>query len=205
MTAAKFITFEGLDGAGKTTHIAAAVRLIEGDGHRVVATREPGGTPLGERLRELVLHEQMALETEAMLMFAGRCEHLAAVIRPALAAGTWVVCDRFSDASFAYQGGGRGMSTERLAALERWVHGDLQPDLTLLFDLPPPLARERLSAARAPDRFERETVDFQVRVREAYLARARESAGRIKVIDASQTIDRISKTVEEIVVTYCLN
>ena len=133
----KFITFEGIAGAGKRTHIAALVELLLARGLEVVSTREPGGTPLGEKLRELLLHEAMHLETEALLMFAARREHLAQVIEPALARGAWVVCDRFSDATYAYQGGGRGLDKARIASLEQWVHGTLQPDLPFLFDLPP--------------------------------------------------------------------
>ena len=133
----KFITFEGIDGAGKSSHIATVVDLLRARGLNVVATREPGGTPLGEKLRELLLHEPMHLETETLLMFAARREHLAQVIEPALARGAWVVCDRFSDATYAYQGGGRGLERQKFTTLEQWVHGHLHPDLTFLFDLPP--------------------------------------------------------------------
>ena len=157
----RFITFEGIDGAGKSTHIAGVAELIRLHGYQVVSTREPGGTPLGEKLRELLLHEPMHLETEAMLMFAARREHLARVIEPALARGDWVVCDRFSDATYAYQGGGRGLDKAKFAVLEQWVHGHLQPDLTFLFDLPPGVAEQRISAqGRELDRFEQEKRDF---------------------------------------------
>ncbi|NMG64229.1 dTMP kinase [Azoarcus indigens] len=183
----RFITFEGIDGAGKSSQIAAAVDWLQGRGLAVEQSREPGGTPLGERLRELVLHEAMDLETEAMLMFAARREHLAARILPALAAGRWVVCDRFSDATYAYQVGGRGLDKAKFEALEAWVHPGLQPDLTLLFDLPPEVAAARVAGTgEAPDRFERERRDFFERVRAAYLERAAASSGRIRVIDANR-------------------
>lgn len=192
----RFITFEGIDGAGKSTQIAAAVGWIAARGHEVIQSREPGGTPLGERLRELLLHESMHLETEALLMFAARREHLARVIGPALEAGRWVVCDRFSDATYAYQSGGRGLSAVKFEVLEQWVHPALQPDLTFLFDLPPALAAGRLQAGRAEaDRFEREREDFFSRVRAAYLERAAASAGRIVVIDADRTPEAISAHV----------
>ncbi len=201
----KFITFEGIDGAGKSTHIATVVDWLSARGLEVVSTREPGGTPLGEKLRELLLHESMHLETEALLMFAARREHLALVIEPALARGAWVVCDRFSDATYAYQGGGRGLDKAKFAALERWVHGHLQPDLTFLFDLPPEVACERIARqGRELDKFEQERADFHQRVRQAYLERAVEAPNRIRVINAGQRQDEIKKVVEEIVSTYCL-
>ncbi len=200
----KFITFEGIDGAGKSTHIATVVDWLSARGLEVVSTREPGGTPLGEKLRELLLHEPMHLETEALLMFAARREHLALVIEPALARGAWVVCDRFSDATYAYQGGGRGLDKEKFAALERWVHGHLQPDLTFLFDLPPEVACERIARqGRELDRFEQERADFHLRVRQAYLERAVEAPQRIRVINAGQRQDEIKRVVEGIVSTYC--
>ena len=201
----KFITFEGIDGAGKSSHIASVVELLASRDKMVVSTREPGGTTLGEKLRALLLHEPMHLETEAMLMFAARREHLAQVIEPAMARGEWVVCDRFTDASFAYQGGGRGLSVERLAVLEQWVHGQLQPDLTFLFDLSPDVASERISAqGRTLDRFEQEQVDFHRRVRQAYLDRAAAALHRIRVINADQAIQDIKKQVEKEVLTICL-
>ena len=200
----KFITFEGIDGAGKSTHIATVVDWLSARGLEVVSTREPGGTPLGEKLRELLLHEPMHLETEALLMFAARREHLALVIEPALARGAWVVCDRFSDATYAYQGGGRGLDKEKFAALERWVHGHLQPDLTFLFDLPPEVACERIARqGRELDRFEQERADFHLRVRQAYLERAVVAPQRIRVINAGQGQDEIKRVVEGIVSTYC--
>ncbi len=193
----KFVTFEGIDGAGKSTHVNAFVDTLRQGlasvGRNVVATREPGGTPLGEALRKLVLDEPMDLETEALLMFAGRREHLAKVIEPALARGDWVVSDRFTDATFAYQGGGRGLSLDKLAILERWVQGTRQPDLTILFDLDPAIAAARLAGARAPDKFERESAAFFTRVREEYLRRAEASDGRFIVIDAAQSIEAIAE------------
>lgn len=196
----KFITFEGIDGAGKSSHIAGVTELLRRRGLTVVSTREPGGTPLGERLRELLLNEPMHLETEALLMFAARREHLAQIIEPALERGDWVVCDRFTDATFAYQGGGRGLDRHKFAELEHWVHGHLQPDLTLLFDLPFAVARERIALqTRELDRFEQERADFHERVRQAYLERAAAAPQRIRVIDANQPIEKIRELLEEII------
>ena len=204
MSRGKFITFEGIDGAGKSSHIDSVVELLRGRGLAVVPTREPGGTPLGEKLRDLLLNEPMQLETEALLMFAARCEHLRTVIEPALMRGEWVICDRFSDATYAYQGGGRGLDKAKFEALERWVHGHLQPDLTLLFDLPPQIAEERIAAqGRALDRFEQERADFHLRVRAAYLERASAAPQRIRIIDANQALNIIKKQVEETILTYC--
>lgn len=197
-----FITFEGIDGAGKSTHIdwvAEQVRARLPAGARVITTREPGGTDLGEALRELLLHRTMHLETEALLMFAARREHIAQVIEPALARGDWVISDRFTDASFAYQGGGRGLAQERLETLERWVQGDLQPDLTLLFDVPLQVASARLAAARSPDKFEAESGAFFERTRAEYLRRAAESPHRFRVIDSTQPIAEIQVQLKEIV------
>lgn len=196
----KFITLEGVDGAGKSTHLTWLVDYLRAQGRGVVQTREPGGTPLGEKLRELLLHEPMHLETEALLMFAARREHLEQVIKPALARGDWVVCDRFTDASFAYQGGGRGLSVEKLRQLEAWVQGNFQPDLTLLFDLPIEIAAQRMAGAeRQLDRFEQEKADFHERVRAAYLARAEEMPARVRVIDSGQTLQNIHKELELII------
>ncbi len=192
----RFLTFEGIDGAGKSSQIAAVVEHLRGRGLTVVQSREPGGTPLGEKLRELLLHEAMNLETEAMLMFAARREHLAALIEPALAAGQWVVSDRFSDATYAYQVGGRGLDAAKFDALEQWVHPRLQPDLTFLFDLDPATAAARLAGTgQAPDRFEREQRSFFERVRNAYLERARRAPSRILVIDASGAPEAIREQV----------
>ncbi|MGI4983681.1 MAG: dTMP kinase [Janthinobacterium lividum] len=199
----KFITFEGIDGAGKTTHLDAfRARLearLQAENRQVVLTREPGGTPLGETLRDVLLHQPMHLETEALLMFAARREHLAAVIQPALERGDWVLCDRFTDASFAYQGGGRGLALDKLEALERWVQGSFTPDLTVLFDVPVETALARRQAARAPDRFERESAAFFERTRGEYLRRAAQSPRRFRVIDASRGIDAIRRDLEAIV------
>jgi dTMP kinase len=161
-------------------------------------TREPGGTPLGESLRELLLHERMDLETEALLMFAARREHLAQVIEPALAHGDWVISDRFTDATFAYQGGGRGLPRDKLETLERWVQGGFEPDLTVLFDLPPETASERRGAARSPDKFESETDAFFARTRAEYLRRAEEAPYRFAIVDASQSIERIRKVLGDV-------
>ena len=190
-TRGRFITFEGIDGAGKSTHIGYVTALLKAAGKTVVSTREPGGTPLGEKLRDLLLHEQMHLETEALLMFASRREHVAQVIEPAITRGEWVLSDRFTDASFAYQGGGRGLDRAKLDALEQWVHPHLQPDLTLLFDVPLDVARARLDATRTLDRFEAEQADFFARVRDEYLRRAATSGGRIVVIDSTLAIDDV--------------
>lgn len=201
----KFITFEGIDGAGKSSHLAHVSKLIQAQGLTVVTTREPGGTPLGEKLRELLLHEPMHLETEAMLMFAARREHLVEVIEPALARGEWVICDRFSDATYAYQGGGRGLDKQKFSKLEQWVHGHLQPDLTFLFDLPPAVAEKRIAAqGRDLDRFEQERTDFHVRVRQAYLERAASAPNRIKVINADQSLELIKTQIEGMVLSLCV-
>ncbi|MBL8334549.1 MAG: dTMP kinase [Rubrivivax sp.] len=184
MTRGRFITVEGIDGAGKSTHVAAAADWLKAHGHEVVLTREPGGTPLAETLRNLVLHERMDPLTEALLVFAARRDHVVQTILPALAAGRTVLCDRFTDASFAYQGGGRGFDEAVLGQLERWVHPGLQPDLTLWFDLPAAEAAARRGAARSPDRFERQDEAFFGRVREGYARRAA-SDPRFVRIDAS--------------------
>lgn len=200
----KFITLEGVDGAGKSTHHAWLVDHLRAQGKRVVATREPGGTPLGETLRGLLLSQSMHLETEALLMFAARREHLAQVILPALARGDWVVSDRFTDASFAYQGGGRGLAQARLEALESWVQGGFQPDLTLLFDVSVEVSQMRLAATgNALDRFEQEQGAFFERVRQAYLQRAAQFPQRIVVIDATASIEAIVKTLEQTLSGLC--
>ncbi|HRH13715.1 MAG TPA: dTMP kinase [Azonexus sp.] len=201
----KFITFEGIDGAGKSSHVEWLAERLRQKGLTVRVTREPGGTELGEKLRELLLHSSMDLETETLLMFAARREHLAKLIEPALAAGEWVICDRFSDATYAYQGGGRGLERSKLQQLEQWVHGHLQPDLTLLFDLPLDVARERIAlASRVLDRFEQERADFHERVRQAYLERWHASPRRIRIIDAQGSIDEIRKSLEIVVATIYL-
>jgi len=186
-----FVTLEGVDGAGKSSHLDWLAGWFRARGRLVRQTREPGGTPLGERLREIVLHQAMHPETEALVMFAARREHIEQVIRPALAAGEVVISDRFTDASFAYQCGGRGLPEARLETLENWVHGDLQPDLTLLFDVPTEVAAARLANARDPDRFEREQGEFHARVRAAYLRRAASHPARIRVIDGSRSLEQV--------------
>ena len=193
-----FISFEGIDGAGKSTHLESFQRLIQEryPDREVVMTREPGGTPLGEQLRTLLLDAPMNLETEALLMFAARREHIAQVIEPALKAGKIVISDRFTDASFAYQGGGRGLSLDKLNQLERWVQGGadgllLQPNLTILFDLPGEIAEARRSKARAPDKFEKMDLNFFEKVRQEYLRRAKEDPTRFHLVDATKTPDLI--------------
>lgn len=201
MSRGKFITLEGMDGAGKTTHLEWLRGKLAERGVALIVTREPGGTPLGEALRKLLLdnHDPRHPDTEALLMFAARREHITQVIEPALAAGHCVLCDRFTDATYAYQAGGSGMAWERVAELEQWVQGTLQPDLTLYFDLDPALGRARARQAREPDRFEREKQAFYERVRAAYLRRAAEHPLRIRVIDASRTISEIQLELENII------
>jgi len=194
----RFITFEGIDGAGKSTQIDVVAAALRARGLELVLTREPGGTALGEALRDLILHRTMTVEAETLLLFAGRAEHLAQVIRPALAAGKWVLCDRFTDATYAYQSGGRGVPEARVAALESWVHPDLKPDLTLLFDIPPELAAERLARARAADRFEAEEVSFFDAVRSEYLARAAREPARISVVDGTRSAAELEAQLTEL-------
>jgi dTMP kinase len=200
-----FISFEGIDGAGKSTHIEAFAKLLQESfpERNVVLTREPGGTPLGEQLRNLLLDAPMNLETEALLMFAARREHLAQIIQPSLHVGNIVISDRFTDASFAYQGGGRGLSIEKLNILERWVQEQangaiLQPDLTILFDLPGSVAESRRSKVRAPDKFEKMDLHFFEKVRQEYLRRAQEDPKRFHLVDATQTPEVIWNGLKEI-------
>ncbi len=201
----KFITFEGIDGAGKSSHVEWLAEWLRAQGKTVQVTREPGGTELGEKLRHLLLNEPMHLETETLLMFAARREHLAQLIEPALARGEWVICDRFSDATYAYQGGGRGLDRSKFLILEHWVHEHVQPDLTLLFDLPLDIARERIAlASRVLDRFEQERADFHERVRQAYIERAHANPSRMRIVDANHSLEDIRKTLEQIVTTNCL-
>ena len=202
MSRGKFITLEGMDGAGKSTHIGGIVDLLRSRDKEVVVTREPGGTPLGEKLRTLLLSQPMHIETEALLMFAARREHIARVIAPALAAGRWVLSDRFTDATYAYQGAGRGMARDRIAALERWVQNGLQPDLTIVFDAPVEVALARLAKAPA-DRFEREDRGFFERVRAAYLERAAAEPRRLRVVDGGKPLAEIKKEIEAIISTLC--
>ena len=200
-----FISFEGIDGAGKSTHIDSFCKLMKErfPNHDVVLTREPGGTPLGEQLRSLLLDAPMNIETEALLMFAARREHIAQVIEPALKAGKMVISDRFTDASFAYQGGGRGLSISMLNDLEKWVQGRpdgsiLQPNLTILFDLPGEVAEARRSKVRAPDKFEKMNLDFFEKVRQEYLRRANENPQRFHLVDATKTPDAIWSELESL-------
>lgn len=201
----KFITLEGIDGAGKSTHVEWLVRLLEERGLTVRATREPGGTALGERLREVLLDrgQRLAPETETLLMFAARREHVETVIEPALAAGAWVLCDRFTDATYAYQAGGSGVAWEKIATLEQWVHPGLEPDLTLLFDVDPETGRQRARQGKTPDRFEREEHAYFQRVREAYLRRARAAPGRVRVIDAGGSVSAVRQALAAIVSILC--
>ena len=212
----KFITLEGMDGAGKSTHIPNIVALLQARGVEVVSTREPGGTALGEKLRELLLYEVMHAETETLLMFAARREHIASVIAPALARGAYVLSDRFTDATYAYQCGGRGVDVNKVKILEQWVQGQcgtgqgcqngdedgmLQPDLTLLFDVPVSVSVQRLANARSPDKFERENAEFFTQLRNTYLARAAENPERFRVIDGNQPLEIVKKIVEDIIAT----
>ncbi|MGE8688453.1 MAG: dTMP kinase [Achromobacter sp.] len=191
----RFITLEGVDGAGKSTHTVWIADFLRARGLDVVSTREPGGTPLGEKLRALLLTDPMGLDTETLLMFAARCEHLRQVIEPALARGAWVVCDRYTDASYAYQGGGRGLGAERVAVLEDWMQAG-QPDRTWLFDVPLEVARARLADAREPDRFEREGAAFFERTRAAYHARAAANPDRIRIVDSTRSIAEVRAGLE---------
>ncbi|MDQ3188347.1 MAG: dTMP kinase [Pseudomonadota bacterium] len=199
----RFITFEGIDGAGKSTHIDAVAQAVQMRGVETVRTREPGGTPLGEALRELVLSQSMTRETETLLLFAARSEHLAKIIRPALSAGRWVLCDRFTDATYAYQAGGRQMDRERIAELERWVHPDLQPDLTILFDVAPEVAagrvERRLDPARSADRFESESSGFFSAVRTMYLERAAENPARFLIVDTGRAPEMVRTQLEQMI------
>lgn len=197
----KFITLEGMDGAGKSTHIPHIIEMLAARGNEVVSTREPGGTPLGERLRELLLHEAMHAETETLLMFAARREHIANVIVPALQRGAYVLSDRFTDATFAYQSGAKGVSAQKVEMLEQWVQEDLQPDVTLLFDVPVEVSIARLAGARSPDKFERESAEFFTKIRNAYLERARQNPQRFRIIDAAQPLQDVAKSVEDVIAT----
>jgi dTMP kinase len=198
-----FITVEGIDGAGKTTQLRWLEDFFQRQGRSVVTTREPGGTALGEALRALLLSPEQAMdpETETLLIFAARREHLARVILPALDEAKVVLCDRFTDATYAYQGNGRGVAYDRIRALEQWVQGDLQPELTILFDVPVELGQQRARSTREADRFERERVEFFERVRQGYLQRAQENASRFLVVDASASALDIQKILEKRLVT----
>lgn len=195
----KFITFEGVDGAGKSTQLAWFADELRRRGPDVIVTREPGGTPLGEQLREILLNQPMSIGTETLLMFAARLEHIERLIKPALRAGKWVISDRFTDASFAYQGGGRGLDWDKLSQLEQWVHADLQPDLTLFFDVPVEIARQRLANNASLDRFEKEQADFFERVRAGYHKRIRQNPQRYAVIDGAQPLEKVRQQLEGII------
>lgn len=200
-----FITLEGTEGVGKTSNLAYIRELLDNAGVQYIVTREPGGTPLGEALRAMLLGENfkgMSSDTELLLMFAARAEHVARVILPALQKGQWVLCDRFTDATFAYQGGGRQLDMARIAGLENWVLGDLRPDLTLLLDAPLDIGRERAGKRSSPDRFEQEKDAFFNRVRDVYLARAKAEPQRIKVVDAAQELPRVQKQIKELLQHY---
>ncbi|HEV8502314.1 MAG TPA: dTMP kinase [Casimicrobiaceae bacterium] len=202
-TRGRFITLEGIDGAGKSTHVAFIAEAIRARGATVVATREPGGTPLAEKLRELVLATPMLHDSEVLLMFAARAEHVAQVIRPALGRGDWVLCDRFTDATFAYQGGGHGVDPAHIEALAQWTHADCMPDVTILFDVPPEVSRARLARAvdhgRTLDRFEREDAAFTARVRAVYQARARAEPGRFRIVDSTRPLDEVRRALAAVV------
>lgn len=203
MKRGKFITFEGIDGAGKSTHLAWTTDFLRGHGVSHIVTREPGGTVLGEQLRQILLAgvQRIHPETETLMMFTSRRQHLEEVIRPVLQRGDWVLSDRFTDASFAYQGGGRGVAKDKLEALERWVHPDLQPDLTLLFDVSAELGQSRVARAKSPDRFEREDAEFFSRVRRAYLERLQQWPNRMVRIDGSYPIADIQREIEQRLLT----
>ena len=200
----RFITLEGIDGAGKSSHLRWLTRYLRGRGIQVKVTREPGGTPTGERLRRWVLASRQRLhaETETLLMFAARREHLARVIEPALERGIWVVCDRFTDATYAYQSGGSGVPWEKVSTLEQWVHPGLKPDLTLLFDVSPATGRSRTGGKRKPDRFEREQDAYFERVRGAYLRRAQADPARVRVINAHGSLAEVRKELEKVLSAF---
>ncbi len=194
----KFITFEGIDGAGKSTHIERFAERLRDRGITTVVTREPGGTPLAERLREMLLTTPMQGKTEVLLAFAARIEHLHELIQPALSRNDWVICDRFTDSSFAYQGGGRGVDWTFIESLEHLAHPDLQPDLTIWFDLPAQEAARRRANARLADRFEAEDLQFFERVRAAYLRRQRQHSARFLLVDASKSLDEIRNLLDKV-------
>lgn len=198
MPRGKFITIEGPEGAGKSTHLGSLREFLQARHKTVVTTREPGGTELAERVRDLLLDPALgtiAGDTEALLVFAARAEHIARVIRPALARGRWVLCDRFTDATYAYQGAGRDIGDERVAVLENWVQGSLRPDLTLLLDVPVEEGLRRTRCRGAQDRFEREDIAFFERVRQTYLLRARAAPGRYRVIDAREPLETVRRNL----------
>lgn len=198
-TPGKFISFEGIDGAGKSSHIAWLLDQLEQQGISVVSSREPGGTVLGEKLREIILNDEMQPATEALLAFAARQENVLTVIRPALAKGSWVLCDRFTDSTFAYQGYGRGFQLDKLIELENWVHPDLQPTLTIIFDCDPAVAAQRLADARVADKFERQSVEFFTRVRDGYLKRAAQYPQRYAIVNSNQSMEAVRDALAPLV------
>ncbi len=205
MMRGRFITLEGIDGAGKSSHVRWIARFLRKRGIRVKVTREPGGTPTGEKLRRIVLksRQRLHVEAETLLMFAARREHLAKVIGPALERGIWVLCDRFTDATYAYQSSGSGVAWNKVSALERWVHPGFQPDLTILFDIRPAIGRQRAGRKRRPDRFEREREAYYRRVRDGYLRRAAGNTRRIRLLDAEGTRSEIRKRLEIVLSKVC--
>lgn len=205
MMRGRFITLEGIDGAGKSSHVRWIARFLRGRGIRVKVTREPGGTPAGEKLRRMVLESRQRLhvETETLLMFAARREHLAKVIGPALKRGIWVLCDRFTDATYAYQSGGSGVPWNKVSALEQWVHPGFQPDLTILFDIRPAIGRKRAGRKRRPDRFEREREAYYRRVRDGYLRRAAGNTRRIRLLDAGGTRFEVRRRLAIVLSRFC--
>jgi dTMP kinase len=205
MMRGKFITLEGIDGAGKSSHVRWIARFLRGRGIRVKVTREPGGTPAGEKLRQIVLESRQRLhvETETLLMFAARREHLAKVIGPALKRGIWVLCDRFTDATYAYQSGGSGVPWNKVSALEQWVHPGFQPDLTILFDIRPEIGRKRAGRKSRRDRFEREREAYYRRVRDGYRRRAAGNARRIRLLDAEGTRSEVRRRLEIVLSRFC--
>jgi len=205
MTRGTFITLEGIDGAGKSSHVRWIARFLRGRGIRLRVTREPGGTPAGETLRRLLLRSRRRLhvETETLLMFAARREHLAQVIGPALERGIWVLCDRFTDATYAYQSSGGGVPWDKVSILEQWVHPGFQPDLTILFDVRPAIGRQRAGRKRNPDRFEREREAYYRRVRDGYRRRAAGNARRIRLLDAEGTRSEVRKRLEIVLSRFC--
>ncbi len=205
MKTGKFITLEGMDGAGKSTHIPSIVEQLKDTGKEVVCTREPGGTAVGEKLRELLLHDTMNPETETLLMFAARREHITQVIAPAIARGAYVLSDRFTDATYAYQAGAKGVDFNKISQLESWVQGDLQPDMTILFDVPVEVSMERLASARTPDKFEREGRAFFEKLREIYLQRAHNDPQRFRVIEADKSLDEVRNEVNVIIKEFILS
>ncbi len=208
MNSGKFITVEGSEGGGKTTNLAHIYQRLTEHNLSVVQTREPGGTPLGEKIRELLLtptENKIAEDTELLLMFAARAQHLNEKIRPALAEGKWVLCDRFTDASFAYQGNGRGISTESIAQLEMWTQQGLQPDLTILLDIDPEIGLERAGKRGELDRFEQEEIEFFQRIREGYLQRAKQFPQRFRVIDASKSLEEVKQQIDQVLEAFIVN